>query len=84
MVKKWVQGKGFYLQPLNSFGEPEGKPMVENPENVSMLPLDVDLGEGVQEVRYTLAAESAQLTPKAKKARTAQVRERMVTCYVHI
>ena len=71
-VKKWTKQKGFYLQPLNSFGEEEGAPMVEKPENVTGVDRTIDFGEEEGELAissYIMASESVHLTPNTKKAR---------------
>ena len=72
-ITKWTKAKGFYIQPLNSFGEEDGQPMVENPDNVSVLPaVDRELDFGAKEGKlsvasYIMASESVQLTPNPKK-----------------
>ena len=70
-LKKWTQKNGFYLQPLNSFGEEEGEPRSENPDNVSILPevnRMIDFGEEVGKYcveGYIMASESVKLTKNA-------------------
>jgi len=70
-LKKWTQKNGFYLQPLNSFGEEEGEPRSENPDNVSILPevnRMIDFGEEAGKYcveGYIMASESVKLTKNA-------------------
>ena len=70
-LKKWTQKNGFYLQPLNSFGEEEGEPRSENPDNVSILPevnRMIDFGEEAGKYcveGYIMASESVKLIKNA-------------------
>ena len=80
-LKRWSKTSGFYLQPLNSFGEEEGKPLVEDPDNVSILPevdRTFDFGEETGKFKvasYIMASESVQLQKQGDK-RTVQTPEK--------
>ena len=61
-LKRWSKTSGFYLQPLNSFGEEEGKPLVEDPDNVSILPevdRTIDFGEETGKFKVALMASES-------------------------
>ena len=55
------------LRPLNSFGEPEGDPLCEDPNNVSVLPAEKSEFAFGTVKSYTLANEGVELAPPNRK-----------------
>ena len=88
-VVKWTP-EGFSIQPLNSHGEKDGPPQIENPSNVWMLPGEneqVSLGAAGRRAKidtYVTPNNAVSIsisTPPPAKNASAPPRHHIIVCH---
>ena len=76
-----VEEGGFFVQPFNGLGDPDGKPMVETSLNVNLLPslqssIVIDTaGTGQRVAAYSLQTASVKLTIGDTKRKSSEQNE---------